>query len=191
MFKYYPIMFSSLAEYTDAPDVVEDGGTFLDNALKKAKTIGAFTGEVVLADDSGLMVDFLDGRPGVHSSRFAGEGASDEDNIRKLLTELQQVPKAQRGASFMCVLVLHFPDGRYESFEGRWRGVISEEAVGSSGFGYDPVFYLPDRGVTVAQMSAEEKNAVSHRARAFDKLKRYLQQQMPFFDGAEVRGDII
>jgi XTP/dITP diphosphohydrolase len=165
--------------------------TFLDNALKKARTFAAFTGEIVLADDSGLMVDFLGGRPGVYSSRFAGEDATDEDNIKKLLKELEHVPKEQRGASFVCVLVLHFPDGRYESFEGCWRGVINEDAVGSGGFGYDPVFYLPDRGMTVAQMTADEKNAVSHRARAFDKLKRYLQQQVQFFDDAEARGDII
>jgi XTP/dITP diphosphohydrolase len=181
----------SLAEYADVPDVIEDGKTFLENALKKARTVSEFTGEIVLADDSGLEVDFLEGRPGVYSSRYSGAAATDEENIKKLLKELGNVPREKRGASFVCVLVLYFPDGRYESFEGRWRGFICENAFGCGGFGYDPVFYLPDREITVAQMSADEKNGISHRARAFEKLTQYLQQKMQFLDDAAVRGDII
>jgi XTP/dITP diphosphohydrolase len=191
MLKNYPVTFMSLADWPDAPDVVEDGKTFLENALKKARTISEFTGEIVLADDSGLVVDFLDGRPGVYSSRYAGIAATDEENIKKLLKELGNVPREKRGASFVCVLVLYFPDGQYESFEGRWRGFIYEKTEGCGGFGYDPVFYLPDREITVAQMSADEKNGISHRARAFEKLTQYLQQKMQFLDAAVVRGDII
>ncbi len=189
--KDYPVTFASLEEYADAPDVVEDGRTFLENGLKKAKTFAEFTGEPVLADDSGLMVDYLDGRPGVYSSRYAGEKATDEDNIQKLLREMENVSREKRGASFVCVLVLYMPDGRYEFFEGRWRGLIHERAIGNNGFGYDPVFFLPDREMTVAQMSAEEKNAVSHRARAFDQFALYLRHKKPFFDNTAVRGDII
>ena len=182
---------TSLSEYAAVPDIIEDGKSFLENALKKARTISEFTEEIVLADDSGLEVDFLKGSPGVYSSRYAGEAATDEENIKKLLTELENVPREKRGASFVCVLVLYFPDGQYESFEGRWRGVIHDKASGTGGFGYDPVFYLPDREITVAQMSADEKNGISHRARAFEKLKQYLQQKMQFFDDTRVRGDII
>jgi len=191
LLKDYPVTFVSLEDYADAPDVVEDGRTFLENGLKKAKTFAEFTGEPVLADDSGLMVDYLEGRPGVYSSRYAGETATDEDNIRKLLKEMEYVPREERGASFVCVLVLYMPDGRYEFFEGRWRGLIHDRAIGDNGFGYDPVFYLPDREITVAQMSQDEKNAVSHRARAFDQFARYLQHKKQFLDNAAVRGDII
>jgi XTP/dITP diphosphohydrolase len=181
----------SLNEYPGVPEITEDGATFLENALKKARTISEFTGEVVLADDSGLEVDFLGGRPGVHSARYAGESAVDENNIRKLLKEMEHVPREARGASFVCVLALYCPGGKYESFEGRWRGFIYEEAVGHNGFGYDPVFYLPDRETTVAEMSADEKNGISHRARAMEKLKQYLRQKLQFLDSAAVRGDII
>jgi XTP/dITP diphosphohydrolase len=166
----------SLKDYDDVPDIVEDGRTFFENALKKARTVAEWTGDVALADDSGLEVDHLGGAPGIYSSRYAGEGSTDECNIRKLLESLEGITAERRGAAFRCVLVLCRPDGTYESFEGRWRGRISEWPVGTNGFGYDPVFFLPERGVTVAQLDAEIKNRLSHRAQAFQKLKECLRQ---------------
>jgi len=165
----------SLADYTNVPDVEEDGTTYLENAFKKAKTYSVLTGDVVLADDSGLEVDFLNGEPGIYSSRYAGPNATDEENCRKLLSRLEGVSPENRGAMFRCVLVLYHPDERCESFEGTWWGRIHTEALGDGGFGYDPVFYLPDLGLTVAQLAPETKNVLSHRAKALDLFKKWLQ----------------
>ncbi len=161
----------SLDDFENVPDVVEDGTTFFANALKKAKAISEHTGEIVLADDSGLEVEYLKGEPGVHSSRYSGEKATDETNIKKLLLSLEGVPRDKRTAAFRCILVLYFPDGRYESFEGRLEGLINEKAVGGGGFGYDPVFFLPDWGSTVAQIPMDVKNRISHRAQATHTFK--------------------
>jgi len=166
----------SLKDYGEAPEVVEDGRTFFENALKKARTVAEWTGEAALADDSGLEVDHLEGKPGIYSSRYAGEGSTDEKNIQKLLERLEGIPAEKRGAAFRCVLVLYRPDGSYESFEGRWRGRIIERPVGTHGFGYDPVFFLSEQGVTVAQLDPAIKNSLSHRAQAFQKLKERLRQ---------------
>ncbi len=186
-----PVELLSLDAFERIPDVTEDGLTFLDNALKKAQQVSEYTGEIALADDSGLEVDFLGGRPGVHSARYSGEHATDEDNNRKLLAELTGIPPEKRGAGFVCVLALCYPDGRYESFEGRWRGIIHDAPLGTGGFGYDPVFYLPEYGLTVAQLPLGEKNSISHRARALEKLRRYLQEELQKEFNMCVRGDII
>lgn len=170
------ISLFSLNDYPAIPEIVEDGKSFLENALKKGRTVAEATGEIVLADDSGLEVDALGGAPGIHSARYAGADADDLRNNRKLLHDLKGVPAANRGAAFRCVLVLYPPDGRYEAFEGRWEGRIAEEPVGKGGFGYDPLFFLPGKGMTVAQLSPEVKNRVSHRAQAFAKLKERLQR---------------
>ncbi len=170
--------FLSLEEYPDLPEVIEDGETFFENALKKAKTVSEYTGEIALADDSGLEVDFLGGRPGICSSRYAGPDATDESNVEKLLEELKGVPINKRGASFVCALVLYRPDGTFESFEGRWSGSISYEPTGTAGFGYDPVFVVAECGLTVAQLSAEMKNSMSHRAKALNKLKISLEKRV-------------
>ncbi len=164
----------SLADYAGAPEVEEDGSTYLENALKKAKAYSLFTGETVLADDSGLEVDFLGGGPGIYSSRYAGPGATDEANCHKLLQQMAGVVTEKRVARFRCVLVLCRPDGRYEHFEGVWQGLIHTQPVGGGGFGYDPVFYLPERGVTVAQLDPETKNALSHRGQALFLFKKWL-----------------
>lgn len=156
------------------PEIVEDGKTFFENALKKARVICEFTGEIVLADDSGLEVDWLGGEPGIFSARYAGEDTTDEKNNRKLLDKMAGVPAEERTARFRCSLVLYYPGGRYETFEGLWHGRISDEPVGAGGFGYDPVFFLPDRGMTVAQLPDDVKNTVSHRAQALHKLKESL-----------------
>ena len=164
----------SLAAYPGAPEVVEDGGSFLENALKKARAFAEFTGETVLADDSGLEVDALAGRPGVYSSRYAGPDANDEENIKKLLLELRDVPAEKRGAAFRCALVMYRPDGEYDTFEGTLRGVITTEPRGTQGFGYDPVFFVPEIGKTVAEMPMEVKNSISHRGAALRALKIHL-----------------
>jgi XTP/dITP diphosphohydrolase len=166
----------SLNEYPEIPEIVEDGDSFLENAMKKARTAAERTGEWTLADDSGLEVEALGGAPGIFSSRYAGEDANDGRNIRKLLEDLKGVPPGKRGAAFRCVLVLCAADGRYEAFEGRWEGRIAEAPAGEGGFGYDPVFFLPDRGMTVAQLPREIKNRISHRARAFEKLREKLRE---------------
>lgn len=167
----------SLLDFPDVPEIREDGQSYLENALQKARTVADFTGEIALADDSGLEVDALDGAPGIYSARFAGPDANDAQNIQKLLEALKSVPPEKRGASFHCVLVFSRPDGDYEAFTGRWQGRIHNFPLGEGGFGYDPVFFLPDQGVTVAQLPPEEKNRLSHRAQAFAKLKEWLQTE--------------
>lgn len=170
------LTLKTLDDYPDLPEIVEDGSTFRENALKKARTIAELTGEICLADDSGLEVQALDGAPGIYSSRYAGYGAGDAENIQKLLEDLKGVPLAERAAAFRCVLVLCRPDGRCHSFDGRWAGRITEEPAGQGGFGYDPVFFLPERGVTVAELPSDIKNRISHRAEAFAKLHAWLQK---------------
>jgi XTP/dITP diphosphohydrolase len=170
-----PIEILSLNHYPTAPDVVENGSNFLENALIKAHAIADFTGMPVLADDSGLEVDHLAGEPGIFSARYAGAGATDGENNHKLLMALKNVPATQRGASFRCVLVLYWPHGEYQAFEGRWRGQIGDEFRGGHGFGYDPLFYLPEIGKTVAEITTTEKNKRSHRSQAVHELKKYLK----------------
>ena len=154
---------------------MEDGSTFFENALKKARATAVATGEIALADDSGLEVEYLNGEPGIFSARYAGPEQNDRLNIEKLLKKLDGIPFERRNAAFRCVLVLYRPDGSYETFEGRWRGVIYDRPLGEGGFGYDPVFYLPELGVTVAQLQPDEKNRMSHRAIASAKLKEFIK----------------
>jgi len=164
----------SPADFADFPEVVEDGDTFEANALKKARSAAAFTGRPVLADDSGLAVDYLDGRPGVRSARFAGESAGDGDNNALLLKELAGVPAEKRGAAFHCVIALCYPDGNCRTFDGALPGVILEEPRGNGGFGYDPLFLVPEYGETLSELSMEVKNRISHRGRAMQMLKEAL-----------------
>ena len=131
---------------------------------------------MVLADDSGLEVAALDGAPGIHSARYAGDNTDDEKNIRKLLRELEGVPPEERDAAFRCILVLCRPDGRYHAFDGSWEGRIAEIPAGKGGFGYDPVFYLPEQGVTAAELPDGIKNRISHRAKAAGELILWLQR---------------
>jgi XTP/dITP diphosphohydrolase len=150
----------------------ETGDTFLANALLKARRAASETGLVAIADDSGLVVDALAGKPGVFSARYAGDNASDEQNVTKLLQSLQDKDDEHRGASFRCVAVVVFPDEQREPLvaEGEWRGRISIFRHGEGGFGYDPVFFDPESGKCAAEMSADEKNARSHRGQAFRRL---------------------
>ena len=164
----------SLDEAENAPHVVEDGKTFMENAFKKAKVIAEATGIMALADDSGLEVDALDGAPGIHSARYSGENASDASNNNKLLADLKGVSSEKRGAHFSCVIIVYHPSGRWISTEARCEGEITTNPSGDQGFGYDPVFYIPSIKRTMAQLSPEEKNSLSHRGKALEKLKAEL-----------------
>lgn len=164
----------SLNHFAAMPEIVEDGATYLENALKKARTVSEFLGETVLADDSGLQVDALGGEPGVYSARYAGEGATDEENNARLLAKLKEVPGEKRTAAFYCTLVLYQPEGLYHSFEAEWRGRIIDEGRGANGFGYDPIFLDPRFNRTAAELPPEIKNKVSHRGQAFSKFKDWL-----------------
>ena len=164
----------SLNHFESLPEIVEDGKTYLENALKKARIVSESTGETVLADDSGLEVAALGGEPGIYSARYAGEGASDDENNARLLDKLKDIPRERRDASFCCALVLYETNGNYHSFEARWQGRIIDESKGGNGFGYDPIFFCPELNKTAAQLPPEIKNKVSHRGQAFAKLKDYL-----------------
>lgn len=159
-------------------DIDENGSSFEENALIKAREVSRLTGEITMADDSGLVVDYLNGAPGIYSSRFAGVGATDEDNNRKLLKLLTGVPHEKRTARFVCAVAVVFPDGRYFTVRGTCEGYIGEKPEGSNGFGYDPLFYVPEYGMTVAQMDSGLKNEISHRGKALrlmvDKLKEHI-----------------
>lgn len=168
----------SMYDYKDIPDILEDRQSFFENALKKARIVSEWTGETALADDSGLVVDALGGAPGIYSARYAGNDATDAGNIRKLLEDLRGVSPDKRGGAFRCVLVLYRPDGHYERFEGRWQGRIADKPSGTGGFGYDPVFFLPEFSLTVARLEPDLKNQLSHRAQAFRQLKNYLRGAM-------------
>lgn len=169
------IAVRSLEEFPGAPAVVEDGSTYRANALKKARSAAEFTGMPALADDTGLEVDALGGQPGLYAARFAGDGCSFQDNINKLLCLLNGVPAERRGARFVCMLALVLPSGRELVVEGELLGRITETQSGSSGFGYDPVFYVPEAGRTLAELAPEEKNRISHRWRAVDKVRKFIQ----------------
>ncbi len=169
------ITIKTLVDFPDAPEVEEDGETCRDNAMKKAKEIAKYTGLIAVADDTGLEVEALDGRPGVYAARYAGDLATYEDNCRKLLQEMEAVPVAKRGARFLTVAAIAKPTGECEAIDGILEGAIAENAIGDKGFGYDPVFLLPDQGKTLAELTADEKNSISHRGHAFRKAKDIIK----------------
>jgi len=164
----------SLRDFPGIPEIIEDGRTFEENAAKKAAAVSRQTGRMAIADDSGLAVDALQGRPGVFSSRYAGEKATDAERYQKLLEEMAGTPRGKRGAAFICAMAVAAPDGKAETVAGQCRGEIAMAPRGSHGFGYDPVFYLPEWGKTMAELEPEIKNRISHRARALEKLKQVL-----------------
>ena len=169
-----PVELLSLRDFPECPAVVEDGKSFVENALKKARAICAHTGMVTIADDSGLEVDCLSGRPGIYSARFAGDGADDRENYKKLLREMQGVKPEERGARFCCVLAIVSPEETEKVVTGEYRGAIITDARGHNGFGYDPVFLDTASGLSFAEMSPEQKNKISHRARALKQLLKLL-----------------
>ena len=154
----------------------ETGDTFLENALLKARRAAIETGLTAIADDSGLVVDILGGEPGVYSARYAGDDATDEQNVDKLLQSLQEKDDEERTAAFHCVVVVVFPDEQRAPIvaEGKWTGRIAQSRRGEGGFGYDPVFFDPELGKCAAEMTADEKNARSHRGQAFRRLSNFL-----------------
>lgn len=166
--------FEVLERPSFVPDVEETEDTLEGNALLKARALVETTGHAAIADDTGLFVDALAGRPGVFSARFAGEGATYEENVEKLLAELRDVPLGQRSASFRTVICVAYPDGSSTLVEGVLRGSITTEPRGQQGFGYDPVFAVEPEGRTLAEMSIEEKNSMSHRALALLALAQSL-----------------
>jgi XTP/dITP diphosphohydrolase len=173
--KGFDLRIYALSDFQDVPEVEEDGNSFTENALKKARFYSKLFGKLTIADDSGLEVDSLKGMPGIYSARYAGERASGRENNQKLLREIQGVPISQRGARFKCIIAMTSPDGREAIAEGSCKGRIGFKEKGRKGFGYDPLFILPKYGKTMAELTLEEKNRVSHRGKALRKLKKIIK----------------
>ncbi len=166
----------SPSDFPNLPSVFEDGETFEDNARKKALCAALATGLPALADDSGLVVDVLGGRPGVYSARFAGDGSSDAQNNEKLLQELSSVPAVKRTAAFHCAVALCFPEGNCRIFRGELKGVLLDRPRGRGGFGYDPLFVPSGHDKTLAELDPDIKNVISHRGKALESLRQYLSR---------------
>jgi XTP/dITP diphosphohydrolase len=164
----------SLKDYPDMELPPEDGATFLDNALIKARHAAKISGIPTIADDSGLEVVALDGKPGVRSARYAGDDAGDDENNARLLQEMSEIPPGKRGARFVCCLAFCMPDGECVTFEGELKGEILREPRGTGGFGYDPLFFVSEYEKTLAELALEVKNSISHRAHAFKSFREYL-----------------
>ncbi len=173
-----PIRFLSLEDFPDFPEIIENGSTCQENALKKAKETAVATGHWALADDTGLEVEALDGRPGVYAARYAGEAASYADNCQKLIAELEGILQEQRGARFLTVMALSDPKGQTDVVQGELLGEIADTFYGDQGFGYDPIFYVPKAQKTLAEMSLAEKNAMSHRGQALRLAKDLLVRRL-------------
>ena len=171
-----PLELTSPAREGLSLEVAETGESFAENARLKAVAYARASGLLTLADDSGLEVDALGGRPGVHSARYAGEGADDEERYRLLLEEMRGVPWEKRTARFRCVIAIATPEGEVRTAEGTCEGIIAFEPRGEHGFGYDPVFYLPQHGRTMAELEPRAKNRISHRARAARKAREILRE---------------
>ncbi len=195
LLKDFPVEIKGLDDFGPIPEVIEDGETFDENAYKKASFTARILGYPALADDSGLCVDALDGAPGVYSARYAGEGATDAQNVEKLLRVMDR--EENRRASFQCLISIAIPTGPALTYEGRCEGVLTREPVGDNGFGYDPLFYFPEFGKTFAQLNMEEKAKVSHRGKALaevisemDKIMEWLDINMPRFQQVDChKGD--
>ncbi|THB81677.1 MAG: XTP/dITP diphosphatase [Desulfobacteraceae bacterium] len=189
----YPIELKNLDDFGPIPEVVEDGETFDENAYKKASFTARVLGFPAMADDSGLSVTALGGKPGVRSARFASENATDQENVDKLLDEMKE--KSDRRAAFECVISIAVPTGAALTYEGRCEGTILDAPQGENGFGYDPVFFFPDFNKTFAQSSLEEKGRVSHRGKALaqvtdemDKILDWIDIHMPRPEPFECKG---
>lgn len=173
-----PFNVISMGELSLDIDIEETGKTFEENALIKAKKVCKLTGEIVIADDSGLEVDYLDGAPGIYSSRFGGENATDEGKNRKLLKMLEGVPFEKRKARFVCAIAVVYPEGKHFIVKGICDGYIGFKPEGNNGFGYDPLFYLPEYGMTTAQMEPKEKHKVSHRGKALKLMVEEFRKEL-------------
>lgn len=165
-----------VSEIADVPEIAEDADSFEGNALIKAGTICSITGMPAMADDSGLVVDALNGEPGVYSARYGGPGLDDKARYLLLLEKMKDIPDGSRQARFVCAIALVLPDGRQFTASGRCEGIITRSPEGDTGFGYDPVFFVPEKGRTMAQLSMTEKNSLSHRGRALDSIAILLKE---------------
>lgn len=170
--------FTTMSEAGFSDEIVENGESFAENALIKARAVHAQTGGYVLADDSGLSIDMLDGAPGIYSARFAGHEADYPEKITRLYQLLKPWPPSYWHAAFICVIALITPAGKEKTFYGECRGMIARQAAGENGFGYDPVFYIPELGMTTAQMEPEQKHAMSHRGKALRAACAYLDKSI-------------
>ncbi len=195
LLKNYPVNLKSLSDFGPIPHVAEDGNTFDDNAYQKAAFTARVLGLPALADDSGLVVPALGGHPGVHSARYGGDGLTDAERCELLLQNLKG--KADRRAYFSCVISIATPTGAALTYEARCDGLVSEAAIGTNGFGYDPIFYYPPLKKTFAEMTLQEKSRVSHRGNAmkelqheFEKVLVWLQQQMPVAEKLSCQGGV-
>ena len=173
-----PVEVVSMKEAGIVADVVEDGSTFEENAIIKAKAIMEIAHEVVLADDSGLEIDYLNKEPGIYSARYMGEHTSYRIKNANLIERLNGVPDEKRTARFVCAIAAAFPDGSVETTYGTIEGRIGYEEKGENGFGYDPIFYVPEFGCTTSELTEEQKNAVSHRGNALQLMKPILKEKM-------------
>ena len=173
-----PVQVLSMKEVGIQTDIVEDGKTFAENAVIKARAIMQLTGEVVLADDSGLEIDYLNKEPGIYSARYMGEDTSYRIKNANLIQRLEGVPDEKRTARFVCAIAAAFPDGTVKTTEGTIEGRIGYEEKGETGFGYDPIFYVPEFGCTTAELSEEQKNKISHRGRALTEMKEILKDKL-------------
>ncbi|MEI3398554.1 MAG: XTP/dITP diphosphatase [Blautia stercoris] len=172
-----PLEILSMKEAGVSADIVEDGKTFEENALIKARAICKLAGEMVLADDSGLEIDYLNKEPGIYSARYMGEDTSYHIKNKSLIDRLEGVPDEKRTARFVCAIAAVFPDGKELVVRGTVEGIIGYEEKGENGFGYDPIFYLPERGCTTAELSPEEKNSISHRGNALRLMNELLERE--------------
>ena len=172
-----PVEILSMKDVGIKADIVENGNTFEENALIKAKEVCKLAGEMVLADDSGLEIDYLNGEPGIYSARYMGEDTSYHIKNQNLIDRLEGVPDEKRTARFVCAIAAAFPDGRSFVVRGTIEGIIGYEERGTNGFGYDPIFYLPERGVSTAEIPPEEKNSISHSGNALRKMKEILERE--------------
>ncbi len=172
-----PLEILSMKEAGISADIVEDGKTFEENALIKARAICKLAGEMVLADDSGLEIDYLNKEPGIYSARYMGEDTSYHIKNKSLIDRLEGVPNEKRTARFVCAIAAVFPDGKELVVRGTVEGIIGYEEKGENGFGYDPIFYLPERGCTTAELPPEEKNSISHRGNALRMMKELLEKE--------------
>lgn len=168
------IAVKTLLDYPEIEDVEETGSTFEENATLKAEAISQRLNKMVIGDDSGLIVDALEGRPGIYSARYAGEPKNDQKNLEKVLDELRGVTEEERTARFYCALAVAVPGKETFTVAGTCEGRILEEQRGTNGFGYDPVFFVPEKGCAMAELTSDEKNKISHRANALKKLDSIL-----------------
>ena len=178
MFADMDVKVQTLKEAGMDVEVIEDGKTFMENAIIKAKTIAEHTDKIVLADDSGLVIDYLNGEPGIYSARYMGEDTSYDIKNNNLLERMEGVPEKERSARFVCAMAAVMPDGEIVETEGVMEGIIGYKLAGENGFGYDPIFYLPEFAASSAEISPEQKNAVSHRGKALRMMQEELKKRI-------------